>query len=67
MISTNMTREAVEAAAFWEEALCLSCDSRIADVTVYDCPTCGERAFPASTILELIEQLDNETSGKEEA
>ena len=55
-----ISRERLETAAFWEQAVCLSCYATIDDRELLDCPTCGERSYPADSLVALVEAFDNE-------
>lgn len=55
-----MTNEDLEQAAFWEEGICLDCQT-ILDSTEGECPECGGQVLPAATIkkvLSIIEEPD---------
>lgn len=56
-----VTRKAVEAAAFWDRAICLDCDEvhEADEIDGETCPTCGKDAvMSAATLVRVGEYLD---------
>lgn len=49
-----MTKEEVEAAAFWDCSICLECKEPVEEEEEGTCPNCNSATVSATTVLQCL-------------